>query len=90
MSTEILGYIGQINQKPTQTNENAPQQARITNKDKLYYIKQKAVGVILIGLGAISAAVSEGDITFLIFMLFFAVPLFGKNKVLMIEEDDAE
>lgn len=85
MSTEILGYIGQIKPTPTQTNENAPQQARTTNKDKLlYYIKQKAVGVILIGLGVISAAVSEGDITFLIFMLFFAVPMFGKNKVLMI------
>lgn len=90
MSTEILGYIGQINQKPTQTNENAPQQARTAHKDKLYYIKQKAVGVILIGLGAISAAISKGDITFLIFMLFFAVPLFGKNKVLMIEEDEEE
>lgn len=90
MSTEVIGYIGQIKQKPTQTNENAPQRTRTTNKDKLYYIKQKLVGVILIGLGAISAAVSEGDITFLIFMLFFAVPLFGKNKVLMIEEDDAE
>ena len=88
MSTEVIGYIGQT--KPTQTNENATQQARTTNKDKLYYIKQKLVGVILIGLGAISAAVSEGDITFLIFMLFFAVPLFGKNKVLMIEKDEKE
>ena len=88
MSTEIIGYIGQIKQKPTQTNENAPQQARTVHKEKLYYIRQKAVGVILIGLGMISTAVSEGDIIFLIFMLFFAVPLFGKDKVLMIEEDD--
>ena len=90
MSTEILGYIGQIKPTPTQTEEKAPQQVRTINKDKLYYTKQKLVGVILIGLGAISAAVSEGDITFLIFMLSFAVPLFGKNKVLMIEEDNAE
>lgn len=90
MSTEVIGYIGQINQKPTQTKQESTQQARTAHKDKLYYIKQKAVGVILIGLGAISAVISEGDITFLIFMLFFAVPLFGKNKVLMIEEDDAE
>lgn len=89
MSTEILGYIGQINQKPTQTNENAPQQARTINKDKLYYIKQKAVGVILIGLGAISAALSD-DGTFLVFMLMMSIPFFGKDKVLMIEEDDAE
>lgn len=88
MSTEILGYI--TKPTPIQTKQEAPQQARTANKDKLYYIKQKAVGVILIGLGAISAVISEGDITFLIFMLFFAVPLFGKNKVLMIEEDDEE
>lgn len=87
MSTEILGYIGQINQKPTQTKQEAPQQARTTNKDKLYYIKQKAVGVILIGLGTISAAVSD-DGTFLVFMLMMSIPFFGKDKVLMIEEDD--
>lgn len=90
MSTEVIGYIGQIKPTPTQTEEKAPQQARTANKDKLYYIKQKAVGVILIGLGAISAVISEGDITFLIFMLFFAVPLFGKNKILMIKEDEEE
>lgn len=89
MSTEILGYIGQINQKPTQTNENAPQQARTVNKDKLYYIKQKAVGIILIGLGVISAALSD-DGTFLVFMLMMSIPLFGKNKVLMIKGRDEE
>lgn len=89
MSTEILGYIGQIKQKPTQTNENAPQQARTTNKDNLYYIKQKLVGVILIGLGAISAALSD-DGTFLVFMLMMSIPLFGKNKVLMIKGRDEE
>ena len=88
MSTEVIGYI--TKPTPTQTKREAPQQVRTAHKDKLYYIKQKLVGVILIGLGAISAALSEGDITFLIFMLFFAVPLFGKNKILMIEEDDTE
>lgn len=87
MSTEVIGYIGQIKQKHAQTNENAPQQARTANKDKLYYIKQKAVGVILIGLGAISAALSD-DGTFLVFMLMMSIPLFGKDKVLMIEEDE--
>ena len=89
MSTEVIGYIGQIKPTPTQTNENAPQQARTVNKDKLYYIKQKLVGVILIGLGVISAALSD-DGTFLVFMLMMSIPLFGKNKILMIEEDDAE
>lgn len=86
MSTEVIGYL--TKPTPTQTNENAPQQARTNNKDKLYYIKQKAVGVILIGLGAISAAVSD-DGTFLVFMLMMSIPFFGKDKV-MIEEDDAE
>ena len=86
MSTEILGYIGQVQETP-QTNENAPQQARKVNKDKLYYIKQKLTGVILIGLGIASAAVSQ-DGTFLIFMLIMSIPLFGKDKVMMIEEDD--
>lgn len=88
MSTEILGYIGQIKPTPTQTKQEAPQQARTVNKDKLYYIKQKLVGVILIGLGAISAALSD-DGTFLVFMLMMSIPFFGKDKV-MIEEDDAE
>ena len=86
MSTEILGYIGQAQNIP-QTNENAPQQTRTGDKDKLYYIKQKLVGVILIGLGIASATVSQ-DGTFLVFMLIMSIPLFGKDKVLMIEEDD--
>ena len=86
MSTEILGYIGQAQNIP-QTNENAPQQTRTTQKDKIYYIKQKLIGVILIGLGIISAAVSQ-DGTFLVFMLIMSIPFFGKDKVLMTEEDD--
>ena len=87
MSTEILGYIAQAQNIP-QTNENAPQQTRTTHKDKLYYIKQKLVGVILIGLGIMSAVISD-DGTFLIFMLIMSIPFFGKDKV-MIEEDDEQ
>lgn len=88
MSTEILGYIAQAQNIP-QTNENATQQTRTTHKDKLYYIKQKLTGVILIGLGIASAAVSQ-DGTFLVFMVLISIPFFGKDKVMMIEEDDAE
>ena len=88
MSTEILGYIGQAQNIP-QTNENAPQQTRTTHKDKLYYIKQKLVGVILIALGIISAVISD-DGTFLVFMLIMSIPLFGKDKVMMIEGDDEQ
>ena len=87
MSTEILGYIGQAQNIP-QTNENAPQQTRTTHKDKLYYIKQKFVGVILIALGAASVPV-EGDGTAFLMMLFIGLALIAtKDKVLMIGEND--
>ena len=86
MSTEVLGYIGQ---ETSQTNENAPQQARKVNKDKIYYIKQKLVGVALIALGAISVPVSEGDGTAFVMMLFVGLALIAtKDKVLMIGEND--
>ena len=81
MSTEILGYIAQ-----TQTKQEAPQQVCNTYKDKLYYAKQKLTGVILIGLGIMSAVISD-DATFLVFMILMAIPFFGKDKVMMIEED---
>ena len=87
MSTEILGYIGQV-QKTPQTNENAPQQAKKVNKDKLYYIKQKFTGVVLIALGAASVPV-EGDGTAFVMMLFIGLALIvTKDKVLMIGEND--
>ena len=88
MSTEVLGYIGQVQEVP-QTNENAPRQARKVNKDKLYYIKQKLAGVILIALGAVSVPVSEGDGTAFVMMLFVGLALIAtRDKVLMIGEND--
>ena len=88
MSTEVLGYIGQVQETP-QTNKNAPQQARKVNKDKLYYIKQKLAGVVLIALGAASVPVSEGDGTAFLMMLFIGLALIAtKDKVLMIGEND--
>ena len=88
MSTEVLGYIGQVQEAP-QTNKSAPQQARKVNKDKLYYIKQKLVGVILIALGAISVPVSEGDGTAFVMMLFIGLALIAtKDKVLMGDDND--
>ena len=86
MSTEILGYIAQAQNIP-QTNENATQQPCNTCKDKLYYAKQKLVGVILIGLGIISAVISD-DGTFLVFMILMSIPFFGKDKVMIEEEDE--
>ena len=87
MTTEILGYIGQV-QKTPQTNENAPQQARKVNKDKLlYYIKQKLVGAALIALGAASVPV-ESDGTAFVMMLFIGIALIAtRDKVLMIGEN---
>ena len=88
MSTEVLGYIGQVQETP-QTKENAPQQVRKVNKKKLYYIKQKLVGVVLIALGASSIPVSEGDGTAFLMMLFIGLALIAtKDKVLMIGEND--
>ena len=87
MSTEILGYIAQTQNIP-QTNENTPQQTRATHKDKLYYIKQKLAGVVLIALGAASVPV-EGDGTAFLMMLFIGLALIAtKDKVLMIGEND--
>ena len=87
MSTEILGYIGQVQEIP-QTNENAPQQARKVNKDKLYYIKQKLAGVVLIALGAASVPV-EGDGTAFLMMLFIGLALIAtRDKVLMGDDND--
>ena len=87
MSTEILGYIGQV-QKTSQTNENAPQQARKVNKDRLYYIKQKLVGVILIALGAISVPVSEGDGTAFVMMLFIGLAVIVTREKVLIGDDN--
>ena len=83
MITQTLGYINAT----TESEQTARTATDNRRKDKLYYIKQKLTGVILIGLGIISAVISD-DGTFLIFMLIMSIPLFGKDKVLMIEEDD--
>ena len=84
MSTEILGYIN--------TTAESEQTAHTTTnnrcKDRLYYIKQKLVGVVLIALGAASVPV-EGDGTAFVMMLFIGLALIAtKDKVLMIGEND--
>ena len=85
MSTEILGYIN-TTAESEQTAHTATDNRR---KDKLYYIKQKLAGVILIALGAASVPVSEGDGTAFLMMLFIGLALIAtKDKVLMIGEND--
>ena len=85
MITQTLGYIN-ATMESKKTAHTATDNRR---KDKLYYIKQKLAGVILIALGAASVPVSEGDGTAFVMMLFIGLVLITtKDKVLMIEEDD--
>ena len=85
MSTEILGYINTT----AESEQTAHTTTNHRSKDKLYYIKQKLVGVVLIALGAISIPVSEGDGTAFVMMLFIGLALIAtRDKVLMIGEND--
>ena len=85
MITQTLGYINVT----TESEQEAHTAADNRRKDKLYYIKQKLIGVILIALGAISVPVSEGDGTAFVMMLFIGLALIAtKDKVLMIGEDN--
>ena len=85
MSTEILGYINTT----AESEQTAHTTTNHRSKDKLYYIKQKLVGVVLIALGAISVPISEGDGTAFVMMLFVGLVLIAtKDKVLMTKEDD--
>ena len=85
MITQTLGYINATTESE-QTVHTATDNRR---KDKLYYIKQKLAGVILIALGAISVPVSEGDGTAFLMMLFIGLALIAtKDKVLMIGDDN--
>ena len=85
MITQTLGYINAT----TESEQTAHTAEDNKHKDKLYYIKQKLIGVILIALGAVSVPVSEGDGTAFLMMLFIGLALIAtKDKVLMIGEND--
>ena len=84
MITQTLGYINAT----TESGQTAHTETDNRRKDKLYYIKQKLAGVILIALGAISVPV-EGDGTAFVMMLFIGLALIAtKDKVLMIGDDN--
>ena len=83
MITQTLGYITMESEQTAHTTEDNK------HKDKLYYIKQKLLGVVLIALGAASVPVSEGDGTAFVMMLFVGLALIAtRDKVLMIGEND--
>ena len=85
MITQTLGYINAT----TESEQTAHTATDNRHRDKLYYIKQKLVGVVLIALGAASVPVSEGDGTAFLMMLFIGLALIAtKDKVLMIGEND--
>ena len=69
MSTEILGYIGQTAQKPTEihTATRKAKPIHITNA-----IKSKLLGTLLIVLGAITIPM-ENDATAFIMCLFLGI-----------------
>ena len=85
MITQTLGYINATTENE-QTVHTATDNRR---KNKLYYIKQKLAGFMLIALGAASVPVSEGDGTAFVMMLFIGLVLITtKDKVLLTKEDD--
>ena len=83
-TTETLGYINAT----TETEQTTPTTSDKKHKEKIYYIKQKLLGVALIALGAASVPV-EGDGTAFVMMLFIGLALIvTKDKVLMIGENN--
>ena len=84
MITQTLGYINAT----TESEQTAHTATDNRRKDKIYYIKQKLVGVILIALGAASVPV-EGDGTAFVMMLFVGIALIAtRDKVVMIGENN--
>lgn len=84
-TTETLGYINAT----TETEQTAHTAADNHRKEKVYYLKQKLLGVMLIVLGAASIPISEGDGTAFVMTLFIGLALIGtKDKVLMEREDN--
>ena len=85
MITETLGYINAT----TESEQTVHTATDNRHKDKIYYIKQKLAGVVLIALGAISVPISEGDGTAFLMMLFIGIALIAtRDKVLMIGENN--
>ena len=70
MTTEIIGYIGQTAQKPTEmhTATRKAKPIHITNR-----MKKRLLGILLIVLGAITIPVCENDATVFIMCLFLGI-----------------
>ena len=79
MTTEIIGYIGQTAQKPTETHTATRRikPIHITNRTK-----EKLLGILLIVLGAITIPLCENDATAFVmcFFLGLAAIIGGNNN----------
>ena len=84
MITQTLGYINAT----TESEQTAHTATDNRRKDKLYYIKQKLVGVVLIALGAASVPVSEGDGTAFVMMLFIGLAVIVTREKVLIGDDN--
>ena len=70
MTTEIIGYIGQTAEKPTEHTQTKlkAKPIHITNA-----IKSKLLGILLIVLGVITIPVCENDATAFVMCLFLGI-----------------
>ena len=78
MTTEIIGYIGQTAQKPTETHTatRKAKSIRITNT-----IKSKMLGALLIVLGAITIPMENDATAFIMcFFIGLAAIIGGENN----------
>ena len=79
MTTEIIGYIGQTAQKPTETNiaTRKTKPIHITNR-----AKEKLLGTLLIVLGALTIPLCGNDATAFVmcFFLGLAAIIGGNNN----------
>ena len=70
MTTEIIGYIGQTAQKPTETHiaTRRIKPIHITNRTK-----ERLLGVIMIALGALTIPLCGNDATAFVMCLFLGI-----------------
>lgn len=77
MTTEIIGYIAQPTQKPTEmhTEQRKTKRIHITNA-----VKSKLLGALLIVLGAITIPICDNDATaFVMCLMLGTAAIIGGN-----------
>ena len=77
MTTEIIGYIGQPTQKPTETHTEP---RKIKNIHITNAIKSKLLGALLIVLGAITIPMENDATAFLMCLMLGTAAMIGGNE----------